>query len=170
MKYNIGKNSEKIISSIVLNYYKTPQNNNTSIPRFKCAWCHESCNRTGGGFYDKEGKPHQICEDCAVRRYKEEHGFKTLPSARARRRRIFDVGYFFNEIVLDLYMAEKGIKNFESCVNADDIFIKASHLYNQLFSKEDKITLEEIEDQKDIAKQIHKRLSAVDLKTLFNKW
>jgi len=164
----MGKSSEKIISSIVLNYYKSPQKDDTSIPLFKCAWCYESSNRTGGGFYDKEGKLHQICEDCAVRRYKDEYGFKTLASARARRRRIFDVGYFFNEIVLDLYMTEKGIKNFESCVNADDIFIKASQLYNQLFSKEDKITLEEIEDQKDIAVQIHKRLSGVDLRVHFN--
>jgi len=170
MKSNMKKSSEKIISSIVLNYYRSPQKNDTSIPLFKCSWCHESSNRTGGGFYDKEGNLHQICEDCAVRRYKDDYGFKTLASARARRRRIFDVGYLFNEIVLDLYMTERGIKDFESCVNADDVFIKASQLYNQLFSKEDKITLEEIEDQKDIADQIHKRLSAVDLKALFYNW
>lgn len=67
-------------------------------------------------------------------------------------------------------MTEKGIKDFENCVEADDIFIKASQTFNQLFSKVEKRWLEETEDQKDIESEIRKRLRVVDLKTLFNNW
>lgn len=163
----MSKDKERIISAIVLKYYKAPEKDDISAPSFKCARCLGLSNRTGGGFYDKKGKPQQICEDCAVRRYKEENKFKTLAGARARRRRIFDVGYLFNEIVLDMYMTEKGIKDFENCVEADDIFIKASQTFNQLFSKVEKIWLEETEDQKEIESEIRKRLRVVNFKTLF---
>ena len=118
------KSGEKIISAIVFKYYKAPKAEDIYAPFFKCAWCLESSNNSGGGFHDKNGKTHQICEDCAVRRYKEDYRFKTLASARARRRRIFDVGYLFNEILLDLYMKEMGIINFESCENPDDFLLK----------------------------------------------
>lgn len=164
------KSNEKIISAIVLKYYTSPKKNDISSPLFTCAWCLESSNRTGGGFYDKEGKPHQICEDCAVRRYKEDNKFKTLASARARRRRIFDVGYLFNEMILDLYMREKGIANFENCKNGDDIFIKASQLYNSLFCKEEKIRMEETENQRDIENKIHRRLQSIYLKPIIDSW
>ena len=63
------ESSEKIISSIVLKYYRSPKKNDISMPLFKCAWCLKLSNRTGGGFYDKKGKPQQICEDCAVHRW-----------------------------------------------------------------------------------------------------
>ena len=135
-----------------------------------CAWCLESSNRTGGGFHDKNGNPHQICEDCAIRRYKEENKFKTFAEARARRRRIFDVGYLLNEIVLDLYMREKGISDFENCKNADEIFVRASQLYSYLFLKEDKINLEETESQKDIESEMYRRLGSVHLETIFDSW
>lgn len=163
----MSKDKEKIISAIVLKYYKAPEKDDISAPVFKCAWCLGLSNRTGGGFYDKKGKPQQICEDCAIRRYKEENKYRTLAAAKARRRRIFDVGYLFNEIVLDMYMTEKGIKDFENCVEADDIFIKASQIFSQLFSKMEKIWLEETEDQKDIESEIRKRLRVLNLKTLF---
>lgn len=170
MKNKMAKNSEKIISGIVLKYYKAPEKDDISAPIFKCAWCLGLSNRTGGGFLDKKGNPQQICEDCAVRRYKQENKFKTLAGARARRRRIFDVGYLFNEIVLDMYMTEKGIKAFENCVNADEIFIKASQLYNQLFSREEKILLEETEKQEDIESEIYRRLRLAALDAIFDSY
>ncbi len=166
-KNSMKKANEKIISAIVLRYYKAPEKDDILAPFFKCAWCLGLSNRTGGGFLDIKGKPQQICEDCAVRRYKEENNFKTLAGARARRRRIFDVGYLFNEIVLDMYMSEKGIKDFENCVEADDIFIKATQLYSQLFSKEEKIWLEETDDQKAIESEILRRVRLAHLNTLF---
>lgn len=163
----MSKAHEKIIPAIVLKYYKAPEKNDTFASSFTCAWCLELSNRTGGGFYDKNGKPQQICEDCAVRRYKEEYKFKTLAGARARRRRIFDVGYLFNEIVLDMYMTSKGIKDFENCVNADAVFINSSQLYGQIFSKEEKIWLEETADQQDIESEFLRRLRLIHPDTLF---
>ncbi len=161
------KSTEKVIPAIVLKYYKLPKKNDSVMPFFKCAWCFESSNRSGGGFFDNSGKVNQICENCAVSQYKHENNFKTLTAAKARRRRIFDVGYLFNETVLDVYMSEKNIKDFELCSNADDIFIKASELYNVLFSKEDKIKLEETNLQKDIESEINKRLISVDFNKFF---
>jgi hypothetical protein len=67
-------------------------------------------------------------------------------------------------------MTEKGIKDFENCINADDIFVKASQLYNQLLSREDKMWLEETEVQKDISIEINQRLRVLNLETLFKNW
>ena len=161
------KSTEKVIPDIILKYYKISKKNDFSMPFFKCYWCLEPSNRSGGVFFDKKGKIQQICENCAISRYKDENNFKTLKAAKARRRRIFDVGYLFNETVLDLYMSEKGIKDLDACSNADDIFIKASELYNILFSKEDKISLEEMYLQKDIESQINNRLLSVDFNKFF---
>jgi hypothetical protein len=160
--------SEKVISPIVLKYYRRPKKSGQNLPFFKCAWCFEIDNRTGGGYLDEKGKPQQICEPCAVWRFKEEHGFKTLTAAKARRRRIFDVGYLLNEMILDIYMNEKGIKRFEDCNEADRIFVKSSEIYNLLFSKEDKIKLEEMESQRDIETEISKRLISVDFGRFFS--
>ena len=160
----------KILSKIVLKYYKTPEKNTKEKTGITCAWCLDSnVVNIGGGFKDEKGKIHQICEDCAVLRYKEDFGFKSMASARARRRRIFDVGYLFNEIILDEYLSFKNITDF-SKIEADlanDIFIKASQLYNYLFSKEDKIQLEEMENQDDIESELYKRISATDLNKFF---
>jgi len=162
------KGSEKVIPAIVLKYYKTPKKNDSSMPFFKCAWCLELRNRTGGGFIDNKGKTQQICETCAIWQYREDNNFKTIDAAEARRRRIFDVGYLFNESVLDIYLNKQSIANFYYCQNADDVFIKASQLYNDLFSKEDKIRLEDMWSQKDIESEINKRLLSVDLDRFFS--
>jgi hypothetical protein len=170
VKNSMRKSNETKFSAITLRYYKAPERSDTSAPSFECAWCLKWSNRTGGGFYDKDGNPHQICEECAVRRYKEDNKFKTLAAARARRRRIFDVGYLFNEMVLDLYMERKGIENFESFKKSNKIFISASQLYNHLFSKEDKMRLEETNEQSDIESEIKRRLQSIHLGPLFDSW
>ena len=163
----MSKNTEKVISTILLKYYKIPQKSDTSMPHFKCAYCLNKSNRSGGGFLDEKETIHQICENCAIKQYKKEKGFKTLKAAEARRRRMFDVGYLFNEIVMDIYMEIKGIKDIEDCENADNIFIKSIELFNYLFSKEQKIELEEIELQEDIEKKIKSRIAIVDLGKFF---
>lgn len=160
-------NKEKMLTDIKLKYYKLPEKNDTTLPFFKCSWCLKKNNKSGGGFVDKKGEFKQICESCAILRYKEDYNLKTLDIARAKRRRIFDVGYLFNESVLDIYMIEKKIKRFEECDNTDDFFIKATELYNTLLSKEDKIKLEEIELQKDIESEINKVLLMVNFDKFF---
>ena len=145
---------EKILPKIVLKYYKTPARALHDKPSgIVCAYCFEKdIVKIGGGFQDKKGKSHQICEGCAIWQYRDEHGFRTLPAAKARRRRLFDVGYLFNEMVVDKYMEMKLVKNFDNPGDgvADGLFVNACNLYNHLFSKEEKIKIEEIESQMDI--------------------
>lgn len=163
----MAKNSEKIISAIVLKYYRSPAKNDPLIPRFLCARCVKMQTRTGGGYLDEMGKPKQICEDCAVERYKNDYGFKNIKTAYARRRRIFDVGYLFNEIILDTILIEKKIQDIKEYKNADEVFLRASKLYSHIFKTEDKIKLEEIDNQKQIEDIFRKKLATVDVEKIF---
>ena len=163
----MANNSEKVISAIVLKYYKTPAKNDTEIPRFLCARCLKMQNRTGGGYMDEMGRPKQICEDCAVKRFKNDNGFKTLNAAYARRRRIFDVGYLFNEIILETLLIKKKIKDIKEYNNADEVFVRAGKLYSHIFKTADKIMLEEIDNQKQIEDIFRKKLATVDVEKIF---
>ena len=116
---------------------------------------------------DGKGKPRQICEDCAVERFKNDYGFKTLKAAHARRRRIFDVGYLFNEIILDTVLNEKKIKDIHEYKNVDEVFVRAGKLYSHIFKAEDKIKLEEIDNQNEIEDIFRKKLTTVDVEKIF---
>lgn len=93
-----------------------------------------------------------------------------MASAKARRRRLFDVGYLFNEMVVDKYMDLKRIKKFEDFNEgvADTIFMNAGNLYNYLFSKEDKMRIEEIEDQPKLEIELRKRFGIIDFQKYFH--
>ena len=116
---------------------------------------------------DETGKLWQICEDCAVERFKNDYGFKTLKAAHARRRRIFDVGYLFNEIILDTLLNEKKIKDIKEYQNADEVFVRAGKLYSHIFKVDEKIKLEEIDSQKKIEDIFRKKLATVDIEKIF---
>ncbi len=164
---------EKILSSIILKYYSLPKKTDKKEKSgINCAWCLEkNIVNIGGGFSDENGNQYQICEDCAVLRYKEEYKFRSLVAARAKRRRIFDVGYLFNEMVIDKYIEVKGMKDLSEMKTGfeNDIFIEASNLFNYLFSKEEKVKIEEIENQKDIEEIFKKRLEIIDFEEYFKK-
>lgn len=164
---------EKILPNIVLKYYHTPKKlRGDKLSGITCAICLEkNIINIGGGFHDKKGKPHQICEKCAVWRFRDDNGFRTLVSAKARRRRLFDVGYLFNEMIVDKYMSVKGVKDYDALPAglADTIFVDASNLYNYLFSKEDKIRIEEIEVQAEIEDELRKRIRIIDFKKYFSE-
>ncbi len=165
---------EKVLPKIRLKYYKIPKKVKGDKPSgIKCSWCFEpNIIHLGGGYKDGKGNCHNTCECCAVRNFREEEGFKTITAARGRRRRLFDVCYLFGEIIIDKYMEIKSTKNFKDLDNADDIFIKAGELYNYLFSKEEKIKLEEIESQDEIENQLRKRIfiSGVNVEKLFKSF
>ncbi len=165
------KINENVLPKIVLKYYKKPKDNDKSIKSgITCAWClTPDVVNIGGGFRDEKGISYQICERCATYRYKSDYGYKTLIAAKSRRRRIFDVGYLFNELLIDIYMSKNNILSFKDFNEADDLFIKASELYNLLFSKDDKIILEEKEDQKKIEEEFRIKLSFVDLDKFFSQ-
>mgnify|MGYP001558219816 FL=1 len=162
---------ERILSPIILRYYRTPEkNDNKERSGINCAWClDKNVVNIGGGFKDEKGNFHQICENCAVLRYKDDCGFRTLSAARARRRRIFDIGYLFNELVIDQYIKANGIKDISEIKTGleDDIFLEATKLFNYLFSKEEKVKIEEIEKQKDIEAELLKRINTVDFQEYF---
>ncbi|MBI5742413.1 MAG: hypothetical protein HZA25_01060 [Candidatus Niyogibacteria bacterium] len=161
---------EKILSRIVLKYYKSPKTGAEEGTGVTCAWCFtKNISKIGGGYVDENGKSQQICERCAVWRYKDDYDFRTLTAARARRRRIFDVGYLFNESVIDKYLELKNIPTIAELEGdlMDDIFIAASDLYNYLFSKEQKIELEVMESQGEIEAALRNRMAIIDFNKFF---
>ena len=162
---------EKVLSKIELAYYKRPKKGDEPAKSgITCGWCFEpDITSVGGGYKDEKGRMFHICEQCAVYRYKEDYGYKTLTAARARRRRTFDVAYLFNELLIDIYMNLHDIPDFKYFSDADDLFIKGSELYNILFSKQDKIELEETQDQDTIERQLQNRLSSVNLSKFFSR-
>lgn len=162
---------EKIIPCIQLKYYRTPERSkNVKTSGITCAICFEqNVVNIGGGFSDKQGKKHTICERCAAKRYQNDYGFKTLEAAKASRRRIFDIGYLFNEMVIDRYLTLNGISSYDNLKPgmADDIFIQAADLYNYIFSPEEKKKIEKIENQKIIESELEKVMRIVDFKKFF---
>lgn len=172
-KKNKKSSKEKVLSQIILKYYKKPTKSLDEKPSgIMCAYCFErNIVDIGGGFKDDKGKLYQICERCAMWQYRKENRFRTLAAARARRRRIFDIGYLFNEMIIDKYMELKGIKNFNSLdANvADKLFIDAVNLFNYLFSKEDKVRIEEMEYQTNIETELRNRFDIIDFQKYFRK-
>jgi len=161
----MNKSIEKVLSTIKLKYYKKPKEKDGEIKTgIICGWCfgHDIVH-IGGGFVDEKGAAHQICERCAVLRFKEEFKFRTLTAAKARRRRIFDVGYLFSEMAIDIHMSLHDIPDFDHFRDPDDFFMKSNQIFNTLFSKEEKIRLEEIEDQKIIEEELIKKLRTISL-------
>lgn len=169
-KVNNRTLKEEVLPDIILKYYHAPRKSNKNEPSgIVCACCSErNIINIGGGFYDKKGRPRQICEKCAVWRYRDDFGFRTLAAARARRRRIFDIGYLFNEMVIDKYMEIRGIKDIKELGDIQDkIFINAIQLYNYLFMKEDKERIEEIKNQTEIEIELRKKIGIIDFQTYF---
>lgn len=165
------KNKREIILPVInLKYYKRPKKEKGDAPsEITCAWCHDkNIVKLGGGYKDKAGKTKQICETCAIHRYKQDFGYRTLKAAASRRRRMFDVGYLFNEILIDVYMSSNNISDIKYFDKADELFIKATQLYNLVFTKEEKEKIEELESQNSISDELQKRLFSVDLERFFS--
>ena len=90
---------------IKLKYYKGPAEGEEE-PRhadIQCFICGKINISIGSAFDAYSQNPKFACKDCTIERYRIEHGFKTREAAAARRRRIFDVSYLFNEMITDKY-------------------------------------------------------------------
>lgn len=72
-------------------------------------------------------------------------------------------------MIVDKYLEIKGAKDFSKLSEnvANSLFIKAGNLFNYLFSKEEKIKIEEKEDQKEIEFELQKRIDTVDFGQFF---
>ncbi|MDO9231616.1 MAG: hypothetical protein Q7U36_04045 [bacterium] len=122
---------------------------------FICSVCKKSKKRIGSSYMHNK-KPKMICEDCAIDSYMNAYGYKTREVATARRRRLFDVGYLFQDMIVDRYLAENNISSIGklSTDEMQNIFMLGKDMYNTFFDKGDKIELEEIADQEDIKKKL----------------
>lgn len=158
-------NKNKFLPLIKLKYYILPDKSEKHEPSgISCCIClKKNIVNVAGVFYNEDGKTHHICEDCAVHRYKEENNFNSFKIAYSHRRRLFDVGYLFNEIVIDEYIKFNKINGFKDLKNPEDIFIKITSIYNELFSKEEKEWLEKIELQEDIEKKLREKIWMINI-------
>lgn len=104
-----------------------------------------------------------ICEDCAIIQYQRGYGFVSKEVAAARRRRMFDVGYLFNEMVIDKYLETKELKSMDELDDEEFRYLLeiGNRAYNELLSKSKKIRLEETEKQEDIERGLKKFLERV---------
>lgn len=148
-----------MLKPVKLKYYKN--NGKNKFSDVQCFICGRNNIIIGSMYNDKKDKQKFVCEDCTIDIYKEEYGFKSRKEAAARRRRIFDVGYLFNEILLDIYMEENGIENFKDIPPEDFNFLIEGFngLYNKLFSKEEKEKIE-VMNQEEIEKIFKSKLTS----------
>jgi len=157
----------KILPKIKLKYYRKKKE--PAFGDLKCAQCGKIGIDVGSTFKPyPNSKIKHFCEDCTIKNYKEQYGFETFEAAEARRRRMFDVGYLFNEIMTDEYLQRTG-KEYKDLELEEmrEIAESSKEFYNLLFSKNEKERIERIEDQKEIEKELRKKLNRIDLDSLF---
>jgi hypothetical protein len=77
---------------------------------------------------------------------------------------MFDVAYLFEEMLMDKYVKVKNYNSHNDLSEEEiNVFLNVSgELYNTLFTKEEKEKIEEIIDQKDIEKEISRRLESIE--------
>ncbi len=129
----------------------------------ECFVCGKINIAVGAAYSDGSGELKFICEDCAIDAYQEKYGFKSREAAAARRRRIFDVGYLFSEMITDKYLAENNRKSIYDLSEQEISFLfnVSKDEYNSLFTKEEKVELEETESQADIEKKLREKLKYI---------
>jgi len=162
-------NKEKILPPIKLKYrYLTNEKGERpSQPDLSCAICHKK-SITVGGSKIIDGKIQVICEDCAIDDYQKFYKFASREAAISSRRRIFDIGYLFNEMLIDKYLAENNLVSIDD-LSAEEMeyLVKESICYyDSLFSKRKKIFLEQMEEQTAIEEEFKRVLPKVKLKNL----
>ena len=153
---------ELSLPTIKLKYFSRLSRSAPPSPEMRkhCYICKERIVRLGGVYRAHTKRPVFVCEDCAIWNYKYDYGFRTKKAAAARRRRIFDVGYLVHEMVLDAYCKRIGIEDVSSIPPdiGQELTAIAAELYNQLFSKEEKIMLEETWNQEEIERRLRNQI------------
>ena len=160
----MSNKKEKILPAIKLKYYnKGEDGKGPKNPDAVCCFCGEKNIAVGSMMDAYSDNPKFVCENCAIEIYQKDHKLKSKKAAIARRRRIFDVSYLFNEIITDKYLEEKNLKSVDALEYKDmeKIMKVGKEAYNDLFSKTEKIKLEETEDQKKIEEKLRKKLKFV---------
>jgi hypothetical protein len=155
-----------VLPEIKLKYFKRPDINAPDFSRtnYICAKCLMIDIPTVGSVYDGySDNPKYFCEDCAIDAYMKDYDFKTREAAASWRRRFFDVGYLFNELIIERYLQEKGIVfNQLSNEKWEQLSNMSRDIYNSL-SKKKKSILESIPEQSTIEGELKKVFKKVKL-------
>ncbi len=153
---------ETILPQIKLKYFSVPKHGQDN---FVCFQCKQKSDKIGSGNFN-DNPPRFQCEKCAIENYMATEGYKSIKEAEARRRRMFDVSYLFQEKVIDCILVQEN-KKFKDLTNEE--YQKALELANEmwndkrLISREEKISLEEIYSQKEIEKVLQEIIDSVSL-------
>ena len=113
---------------------------------FDCAVCKKRTNKLGAMIRARASTVDYICEPCAIEDYRKTHKFRSRTAAAARRRRMFDVPYLFQEMYIRMYLKHKKVKFGELGDGAfEQIFVLSRDAYNGLFGPELREYLEELD-------------------------
>ena len=138
---------DKKLSTILpqINFKYTKLGADTISNGFECFICKKMKKRLGSS-NPLSKKLVMICEDCAIDEYQSVYGYKTREAATARRRRLFDIGYLFQDMVTDRYLTENDVASIGmlEMEEMQNVFMLGKDLYDMLFDRGDKVELEEI--------------------------
>ncbi|OGI76377.1 hypothetical protein A3C57_01205 [Candidatus Nomurabacteria bacterium RIFCSPHIGHO2_02_FULL_33_12] len=155
---------EQIAPYIKLKYFKKPKDGEGG-DFFICTQCKKLSNRFGSG-NSLVNPPEYRCEKCAILNYAEDYDFKSLEVAESYRRRMFDVFYLFQEILIGKILKEEK-KTFKSLTDEeyDSIISLATDIWRdeKVVSKNLKLNLENLYYQKDIEEEIRDIFNSVSL-------
>lgn len=154
---------EKILPQIKFKYYGFG-GDEIRHPELECYFCQERNIIIGSAFNDNSGDLKPVCEECTIAEYQKKFNLKNKEIARAKRRRIFDVGYLFNEMLTDKYLKDKKLNSIDDLDEEESMKIMEAgqKYYNELFTKKEKIKLEETFEQSEIEKALQKKLEKIE--------
>lgn len=153
---------EIIIPQIKLKYLRhEPDGEKLTYPDLTCSKCGKKDIPIGATLNTYTKNPTVICEDCAIDDYKKRYGFSSRKAAAARRRRMFDIGYLLQEMVIDKYLVQNDIDDYgkidiETMQFLGDL---SRQIYNENFSRDEKLELENEPDQKIIEEKLRREIS-----------
>jgi len=155
-----------VLPEIKLKYFMRPDIKSPDFPRtsYTCDKCKminiPIVGSVNDGYSDN---PKYFCEDCSIDAYMKTYDFKTREAAASWRRRLFDVGYLLNDLIIDHYLKEKEIKIEDMAPGKwEQLSNMSKDLYNS-YSKEKKNILESIPDQSIIEKELKKMFKKVKI-------
>lgn len=102
-----------------------------------CDLCGKRGKLAAMSHHKKTGEPMVICNKCNLKIMAEEEGISIKEAAR-RRKRMFEVGYLFQDLKLKEYLKFKNKKRFDSLAETNQSLNKIVEAWNDLSIKERK--------------------------------
>ncbi len=158
---------ERVLPQIKLKYFHNKPDKGQKPVKYDkpCYYCKRKFEKVGSVLDAYSDRPKMVCEDCAIWAYKQQEGFRTKKAAAARRRRMFDVNYLFQELIIGLYLQNNDLHSINEL--PDEVFEKimeqAKDVYNSFYSKEAKVKIEELETQDEVERELTKALPFINL-------